>query len=57
MAICLDFLPKSSEDLVQLAKQIDLEFIMILVFPQTSIVSPMELVKTQMQVRDNLFGP
>ena len=57
MAICLVFLPKSSEDLVQLAKQIDLEFIMILVFPQTSIVSPMELVKTQMQVRDNLFEP
>ena len=57
MAICLDFLPKSSEDLVQLAKQIDLEFIMIVVFPQTSIVSPMELVKTQMQVRDNLFEP
>ena len=57
MAICLVFLPKSSEDLVQLAKQIDLEFIMILVFPQTSIVSPMELVKTQMQVRDSLFEP
>ena len=46
MAICVT--------VVQLVKQIS--FLMIIVFPQTSIVSPMELVKTQMQVRNSLSG-